>query len=300
MTKRLTIGLLAVAVSPIWAQNNWVLAQSTLTYHVSHPLHQTDGVSHAARGKGVCSAGKCDFLIAAPVKSFDSGDSNRDLHMLQVTRGAQFPMVTVRTSLPEPAVGVATLQADLEIQFAGQTALYKQVLFQVVMQGKRIHISGTVPATLSDFKNRPPIAADVRRQERDSRESGPLLGTAVKFEDIVKLGRGCLGWTCCAHGFHHPRAHRYGEYSAVGYYEDAFDYRSNRGLPAQAAVAEKFSGPVPPGVARRPLGRAGRRSSGECRSALGPAVRRRLSFFDRSLILTGISGYSAAANHSSR
>jgi hypothetical protein len=31
------------------------------------------------------------------VKSFDSGDSNRDLHMLQATRGAQFPLVTVRT-----------------------------------------------------------------------------------------------------------------------------------------------------------------------------------------------------------
>ena len=70
---------------------------------MSHPLHQTEGVSHAARGKGVCHAGQCDFLIAVPVKSFDSGDSNRDLHMLQVTRGAEFPMVTVRTRLPETA-----------------------------------------------------------------------------------------------------------------------------------------------------------------------------------------------------
>jgi hypothetical protein len=43
----------------------------------------------------------CDFLIAVPVKSFDSGNSNRDLHMLQVTRGGQFPMITVRTRLPE-------------------------------------------------------------------------------------------------------------------------------------------------------------------------------------------------------
>ena len=70
------------------ADGQWILDQSTLTYHVSHSLHQVDGVSHAARGKGVCHAGQCDFLIAVPVKSFDSGDSNRDLHMLQVTRGA--------------------------------------------------------------------------------------------------------------------------------------------------------------------------------------------------------------------
>ena len=28
----------------------WSLDQSTLTYHMSHPLHEVDGVSHAARG----------------------------------------------------------------------------------------------------------------------------------------------------------------------------------------------------------------------------------------------------------
>src|SRR5437764_4219806 len=115
------------------ADSQWVLDQSSLTYHVSHPLHQVDGVSHAARGKGVCHAGQCDFLIAVPVKSFDSGDSNRDLHMVQVTRGAQFPMVTVRTRIPETARGSATIQVDLEVQFAGQTAQYKQVPFQISM-----------------------------------------------------------------------------------------------------------------------------------------------------------------------
>jgi hypothetical protein len=138
------------------ADSQWVLEQSTLTYHVSHPLHQSEGVSHAARGKGVCHAGQCDFLIAVPVKSFDSGDSNRDLHMIQVTRGAEFPMVTVRTRLPESASASATVQADLEIQFAGQTAQYKQVSFQLVTQGNQTRISGTIPATLTDFKIDPP------------------------------------------------------------------------------------------------------------------------------------------------
>jgi hypothetical protein len=138
------------------ADTQWVLEQSTLTYHVSHPLHQMDGVSHAAKGKGVCHAGECNFLIAVPVKSFDSGDSNRDLHMLQVTHGAQFPMVIVRTRLPEEASGSATIHADLQIQFAGQTAEYKQVPFQVVNQGNQIRITGTIPSTLSDFKIDPP------------------------------------------------------------------------------------------------------------------------------------------------
>ncbi len=97
----LAFALLALPQFGPGADTQWILEQSTLTYHVSHPLHQTEGVSHAAKGKGVCHAGQCDFLIAVPVKSFDSGDSNRDLHMLQATRGAQFPLVVVRTRLPE-------------------------------------------------------------------------------------------------------------------------------------------------------------------------------------------------------
>ena len=138
------------------ASDQWVLDQSTLTYHVSHPLHQSEGVSHAARGKAVCNAGECAFLIAVPVKSFDSGDSNRDLHMIQVTRGAEFPMVTVRTSLPESAATASTVNADLEVQFAGQTVHYKQIPFQLVREGKETRITGTIPATLSDFKIDPP------------------------------------------------------------------------------------------------------------------------------------------------
>jgi len=138
------------------ADSQWVLEQGTLTYHVSHPLHQVDGVSHAAKGKGVCHNGECDFLIAVAVKSFDSGDSNRDLHMLQVTRGAEFPIVTVRTRLPESASASATINLDLQVQFAGQTVQYKQVPFQRTSQGSETRITGTIPAKLSDFKIDPP------------------------------------------------------------------------------------------------------------------------------------------------
>jgi hypothetical protein len=156
MKKKILPTLLLLVAPALAADSQWVLEQSTLTYHVSHPLHQSEGISHAARGKGVCHAGQCEFLIAVPVKSFDSGDSNRDLHMLQVTRGAEFPMVTVRTRLPEAASASATVHADLEIQFAGQAAYYKEVSFQLVTQGSKTKISGTIPATLSDFKIDPP------------------------------------------------------------------------------------------------------------------------------------------------
>jgi hypothetical protein len=157
MNRKLLLTAVLLALPQVaGADSQWILGKSTLTYHVSHPLHEVDGVSHAAKGKGSCHAGVCDFLIAVPVKSFDSGDSNRDLHMLQVTRGGEFPMVIVRTQLPEESSTSGAIKADLEIQFAGQTAHYKQVPFETTKQGNEIHITGTIPTTVSDFKIDPP------------------------------------------------------------------------------------------------------------------------------------------------
>lgn len=154
--KFLTPLILIILCTLASADSQWVLDQSTLTYHVSHPLHQVDGTSHAARGKGVCHDGQCDFLIAVPVKTFDSGDSNRDLHMVQVTRGAQYPMVTVRTRVPESMSSAAELKLDFDVEFAGQTAHYKEVTFQVSAQGSEKKITGTIPCKLADFKIDPP------------------------------------------------------------------------------------------------------------------------------------------------
>ena len=157
MLRRLLVSFCLLSLPALAAADSqWVLEQGTLAYHVSHPLHQFDGVSHAAKGKGICQNGECNFLIAVPVKSFDSGDSNRDLHMLQVTRGAEFPLATVRTRLPESAIASATINLDLEVQFAGQTCDYKQIPFKRVVQNGETRITGTIPAKLTDFKIDPP------------------------------------------------------------------------------------------------------------------------------------------------
>jgi hypothetical protein len=151
--KKLAVVLLLFAL-PAFAQTDthWMLQQSTLTYHMSHPMHEVNGVSHAAKGKGICHAGECNFLIAVPVKSFDSGDSNRDLHMIEATRGAQFPLVVVRTEFPDAETTSPTFYANLEVQFAGQVAHYQHVPFHRVTQGNEVHITGTIPSTCSDFK----------------------------------------------------------------------------------------------------------------------------------------------------
>lgn len=147
-----------ILVLPAWARadSTWVLAASTLTYHVTHPLHHANGVSHAARGKGICHAGECNFLAAVPVKSFKSGDSNRDLHMIEVVRGAEFPIVEVRTQMPASALKGGSIKVNLTVHFAGQIAHYKNVPFKLIPEGKEIRVVGTVPAKVSDFKIKPP------------------------------------------------------------------------------------------------------------------------------------------------
>lgn len=136
--------------------STWILDKSSLSYTMTHPVHEVVGTSRAAKGKGVCQAGYCDFLIAAPVKTFDSGDTNRDLHMLQVVRGAEYPIVTVRLRISEAATAQSTFQADLEITFAGQTARFRDVPFKQTINGQEHRIMGTVPSTLNDFKIDPP------------------------------------------------------------------------------------------------------------------------------------------------
>jgi hypothetical protein len=76
--------------------------------------------------------------------------------MVQATRGAAFPLVVVRTRIPEQESSSGTIYADLQIQFAGQTVDYNHVAFQKTSNGSDTRITGTVPATCSDFKIDPP------------------------------------------------------------------------------------------------------------------------------------------------
>jgi hypothetical protein len=147
-------GTLAFSALPGFAQSSsqWVLAQSTLAYKVVHPLHTVEGTSHDAKGKGICQNGTCNFLVAAPVKSFGTGDSNRDLHMIETVRGAEFPMVVVRAQFPDSELNQDWIHANLEVQFAGQTAHFANVPFRRTHEGNEVRIQGTIPSTCSDFK----------------------------------------------------------------------------------------------------------------------------------------------------
>jgi hypothetical protein len=62
----------------------------------------------------------------------------------------------MRTFASVVEIKTSANRADRRVQFAGQTAFYKQVPFQLTVQGDTVHLTGTVPATLTDFKIKAP------------------------------------------------------------------------------------------------------------------------------------------------
>jgi len=161
----------------------WKLEKSELTYTVTHPFHVVHGVSTSARGEGLCySDGLCKFLVAVPVKSFDSGDKNRDLHMQEVTRAGLDPLIKVNVEIAKIKDGKApqALTGDVVIEFAGKKASYPQVKLDVVeWKNGEAHITGTVILGLKDFDITPPA----------------LLTLPIKNEVPVKLD---MWWTLAA------------------------------------------------------------------------------------------------------
>ena len=151
--------VIPVFVGAVELKGDWVLAQSVISYKVTHPLHHVVGKTTEARGKGICKNGHCHFIVGVPVKSFDSGDGNRDTHMLQITKGADHPLITVNIDFNSPdKKGFPKEQkADLTIQFAGKTVKYPQVALKMVpLGGSHVQVTALIALSLKDFEITPP------------------------------------------------------------------------------------------------------------------------------------------------
>jgi len=170
MLRRLfAAGLALVPPAAVFAARPtaWVLDRSDLTYEVTHPLHHVEATSTAAKGKGTQTGDTGQFLIAVPVKSFDSGDTNRDSHMLQVTRAGLFPMVVVRASGPvfAPPTLPRTVTLAATVEFAGRKVAYPGLSFTVTgASDARLSVTGILPLSLMAYGIQAPslLAVPVR------------------------------------------------------------------------------------------------------------------------------------------
>lgn len=107
----------------------WEISHGKSTYEVKHVVKKVHSESRELRGKMECGEKKCEFLIAAPVKSYVSSDSNRDLNMQNVTESSKFPMALARGHFPTDGLsksGQWTL--SIEVEFHGKKINYQALV----------------------------------------------------------------------------------------------------------------------------------------------------------------------------
>ena len=116
--------LILAALLPGDAPRTFAVAGgSTLTYHLMHALHRIDGVSHAVEGRArLLPDGTIQVMVRARVDSFDSGNSNRDAHMLEVTDAARRPFVVLKAVAE--GVRVERYPAELDVPLRGTLELH--------------------------------------------------------------------------------------------------------------------------------------------------------------------------------
>lgn len=136
--------------------------ESTVSYHVLHPLHHVVGVSHRLTGEPKVTAGPNPDLVlplqlAIPIRSFDSGNRNRDRNMLQVMHAGRYPDVLLeirsvkwaskrtegsKTTAEGKALGDLTMNGvtrPVDVQLSGY------------VEGNRMLVDARFSLLLSDF-----------------------------------------------------------------------------------------------------------------------------------------------------
>ncbi len=133
-----------------FANQNWQIDKSKFTYTVKYTFKTVHGESTSAKGKIQCDAKTCEYLIAIPVKSFDSGDSNRDIHMMSITKGEANPMVSASGTFATELLSKTQATIPASVNFAGAK---KDYTIPVNLSQKPVmKLTGVIPLVLTDFK----------------------------------------------------------------------------------------------------------------------------------------------------
>ncbi len=129
-----------------------IKGESSLSYQLTHPLHEVTGVSKDVR----CTIEYDDATkvvrqtaFSADVMSFDSGNSNRDSHAMEVLDALTYPTVSFESTHIESAGSTLHVQGNLT--FHGRT---KPIAFDATTAatGDRFTVNGTAAVSLTAFE----------------------------------------------------------------------------------------------------------------------------------------------------
>jgi polyisoprenoid-binding protein YceI len=125
LSSGLGLGLLLLAAAPAAADPASWSGGGETRYVLIHKFHEVEGKSHKVQARAVWDGNQVKVQARALVDSFESGDANRDAHMLEVMEDEKYPFVTVRgvvDDLPAPT-GPAKVKAHMkaEVELHGKT-----------------------------------------------------------------------------------------------------------------------------------------------------------------------------------
>ncbi len=126
-------------------ETTYTLKKGSAKYEVSYLTKTVHAESKEVKGKVVCKE-DCEFLLAIPLKSFDSGDSNRDLNMQTTVEAGTHPVTTAKGKFAKDLWGNKDFTIEATVNFHGVDAKYpvkvtnngKQASFKLDLEKHKI------------------------------------------------------------------------------------------------------------------------------------------------------------------
>lgn len=134
--------------------------QSSVAYHMVHPMHEWEGISRSATGTITTAPdGKpLSVQITIPVQSFDSGNGSRDSHMAEAAESYIFKNVVFQSTAmtPAPSRGDTLFwNVSGKLNFHGVTRPLSTVV-RVLSSGNDLHAFGRFQVSLTEHGIKPP------------------------------------------------------------------------------------------------------------------------------------------------
>ena len=139
---------------------------TTITYEMSHPLHDWSGVSKDVKSVIVTDDKKETIkrvAVTVKIASFDSQNANRDSHCIEVTEALKFPNINFVSSNIEQNGDNLKVTGDLT--FHGYK---KKITFDATKKkigNNKIQVNGGFSINMKDFKVDPPSLMGISSDE---------------------------------------------------------------------------------------------------------------------------------------
>jgi hypothetical protein len=129
MTRKHVVALLVLLAATIAkpvrvaAQPSQLVGSGSVEYRLVHKFHTISATSHAMAVRGTVDASGLKVMARAQVGTFDSGNSNRDAHMMEAVEGEKYPWSVVRAVLPgfklPSAAGSTKISVQASVELHG-------------------------------------------------------------------------------------------------------------------------------------------------------------------------------------